>query len=411
MHEVDAVDTSSPATPTRAWIVRLHEDLVGQPPDSTVLARWTTAARHGASHREIASGMLVSNAYCQTQIARLYRALLDRDADAAGLQAWTAQLASGVALQEVIAGFCDGFEYKANYPEDPAFVESLFERLLGRASDPGAKAIWLGALRHPSTLAMVRGFLSCPEYCAQRASEIHERMLGREPMPAELASSTIALMQGAPLQQIVLGFATSPGYIARLRDAAPVSAPSLPTDPDADVVAQVGRGNIRSALAQLMQRHGTAVYRYCCAAVGDSVLADDIHQQVFIEAYRDLPSFAGRSTIRTWLLGIARHRVLDAAKRRKRAQSRVGPPIAAELPDPAADPGDSLDDAQLLAALRVCIAELDEPIRAAVLMRYQQRLTYEEMAAVFDEKPGTLQARVVRALRRLRQLIEAQIET
>lgn len=180
-------------------------------------------------------------------------------------------------------------------------------------------------------------------------------------------------------------------------------------DADADALALVDRGEVAAALERLMQRHGRAVHRYCRAALGDAALADDIHQQVFIEAFRDLPRFARRSTVRTWLLGIARHRVLDAAKRRRRARSHLDATAAVDVPDPQPSPGESIDDAQLRAALAVCIDQLEEPIRTTVLLRHQQGLTYEEMAAICGEKPGTLQARVARALRRLRELIEAHV--
>ena len=52
---------------------------------------------------------------------------------------------------------------------------------------------------------------------------------------------------------------------------------------------------------------------------------------------------------------------------------------------------------------------LDEPSRTAVLLRYQQGFSYEEMAAICHEKAGTLQARVSRALRRLREMMESRL--
>src|SRR5580765_5241502 len=105
-------------------------------------------------------------------------------------------------------------------------------------------------------------------------------------------------------------------------------------DPDSDVVALVANGDMTGAIRRLMQRHGTAVYRYCREALRDATLADDVQQQVFIEAFRDLRSFNGRSSLRTWVFAIARHRVLDAAKARRRAQSHVGANDPATVPDP-----------------------------------------------------------------------------
>jgi RNA polymerase sigma-70 factor (ECF subfamily) len=440
MQEFETTRPDVVLTPTPRWIQALHLDLVGRLPDPKALGYWLTSARSGASHREIAGELVRSEAYCHAQIAALYRALLDRDGTPEELAAWTSSLRAGIALQDAIAGLCDGCEYKANHAGAAAFVESLYQRLLDRASDPDGKAAWLAALDHrASTLSVIRGVLASTEYCALRATELHERMLGREPGDNERSERSLELMHGTPLQQVVVGFATSAEYIARaetravgpavsgaadpagvqIRPAprlpppdeaapAPSAVPSGPRglDPDEDVLVLVTGGNHKLALQRLMQRHGAAVYRYCLIAVGDAALADDVHQQVFIEAFRDLPRFARRSTLRTWLLGIARHRVLDAAKRRRRARNHVETARAADLPDLAPSAGDGLDDAELRAALASCVAQLEEPARTAVLLRYQQTLTYEEMAVICGEKPGTLQARVSRALRRLRAMID-----
>jgi RNA polymerase sigma-70 factor, ECF subfamily len=181
------------------------------------------------------------------------------------------------------------------------------------------------------------------------------------------------------------------------------------TDPDEDVLVLVRSKRIEQALVRLMQRHGASVYRYCRVALNDAVLADDVHQQVFFEALRDLPRFAGRSSARTWILGIARHRVLDAAKQRRRSHAHLEADVPVELPDPRPSLDEALDDARLRAALVACVAELDAPVRTAILLRYQQGLSFEEMSEICHEQPGTLQARVSRALGQLRVRIEKLI--
>ena len=157
-----------------------------------------------------------------------------------------------------------------------------------------------------------------------------------------------------------------------------------------------------------MQRHGTSVFRYCREALRDRALAEDVHQQVFIAAFRDLPKFSGRSTVRTWLFAIARHRVLDAAKSRRRARSHVDGEDAAVIADPGPSPGERLDDVRLREALVACLQKLAPHVIAAVLLRFQQGFTFEEMADVCHEKPGTLQAQVARALPSLRTCIETR---
>jgi RNA polymerase sigma-70 factor (ECF subfamily) len=177
-------------------------------------------------------------------------------------------------------------------------------------------------------------------------------------------------------------------------------------DRDRDILGLVANDDMTGALRLLMQRYGTQIYRYCREALRDAALAEDVQQQVFIAAFRALSSFRERSTLRTWLFGIARHRVLDAAKSRRRARSQVDGDDAAEVADPRPSPGERLDDARLRAALVGCLDQLRPAVQTALLLRFQQGFSFEDMAAMCDEKPGTLQAQVARALPVLRDCIE-----
>jgi RNA polymerase sigma-70 factor (ECF subfamily) len=179
-------------------------------------------------------------------------------------------------------------------------------------------------------------------------------------------------------------------------------------DPDSDVLVLVANRDMTGALRRLMQRHGTSVYRYCREALRDRALAEDVQQQVFIAAIRDLPKFSGRSTVRTWLFAIARHRVLDAAKSRRRARSHVEGDDAIQVPDPRPSPGERLDDERMYEALTACLQKLAPHVLTALLLRFQQGFTFEDMADVCHEKPGTLQAQVSRALPALRTCIEGR---
>lgn len=188
-------------------------------------------------------------------------------------------------------------------------------------------------------------------------------------------------------------------------EAASVASPS--EKPDDDVRELIARGDLSRALQLLMQRHGEAMYRYCCTALDSEALADDVLQRVFIEAYRDLRSYSGRSTLRAWLFGITRHRVLDEKRSLQRAAGRSQPlKVSALDPQPLA--AERIDDEQLRQALLSCLGEVGEHVRTALLLRYQQGFSFEEMAQVCNEKAGTLQARVARALPVLRACIEGR---
>jgi len=198
------------------------------------------------------------------------------------------------------------------------------------------------------------------------------------------------------------------GAAARASAEMSKSVDSAPEgDPDADVARLAHAGDAAAAIRLLMQRHGDAVYRFVRNALRDDARADDVHQRIFIEAHRDLRRFSGRSTLRTWLFAIARYRVLDALKARTREARRAGDDDGADAPDPRASPGEQLDDARLREALARCLEKLGEHVRSAVLLRYQQGFSFEEMAEIMREKPGTLQARVARAMPVLRACIEA----
>jgi RNA polymerase sigma factor (sigma-70 family) len=100
--------------------------------------------------------------------------------------------------------------------------------------------------------------------------------------------------------------------------------------------------------------------------------------------------------------------VLDAAKSRRRAQAHIEEDDTADTPDPSPPPGERLDEARLQHALVECLRTLGEHVRGTLVLRYQNGFTFEELATIFGDKPGTLQARVMRALPVLRACIEAR---
>jgi len=203
---------------------------------------------------------------------------------------------------------------------------------------------------------------------------------------------------------------SSKSHAQAVGDANPVvrEASRVADDPDSSVVELIREGQLTAALREVMRRHGTAVYRYCREELHDVGLADDVHQQIFVQVHRDMESFAGRARFRTWLFAIARNRVRDAARARRRVDVHFEYDETAEMLDPTADPGERIDHARLSQALVACVSRLGEASRAAVLLRYQQGFTFEEMATICGDKPGTLQARVMRAVRALRRCVEAR---
>jgi RNA polymerase sigma factor (sigma-70 family) len=188
---------------------------------------------------------------------------------------------------------------------------------------------------------------------------------------------------------------------------------------DTTVLAAVDRGDLDQALRLLMKAHGVAIYRYCASRLGTD-RADDVHQTVFIEAHRDLPRFERRSSLRTWLFGIANHRCLDHIKTRGRHDSKFTPAEDPGATDPSEDPSpfEQVSREQLRKLLERCLEGLAPATRDAVLLRYRDGFQYEEIAKInreeagmAEEKPGTLQQRVARALPVLRKCLERRLKS
>jgi len=198
------------------WLQALYADLLSRAPDPVGLAYWTSQLTSGASLDSVAHGILNSQEYCTKVATGLYQELLSRAPDAGGLATQTSALEQGTALQQIILNFCNSDEYTANNPPPAQFVESLYNRLLGRPSDPAGKQDWINALQAGrGTTFVINGFLRSQEYCTNTATGLYQTLLGRQPDPAGLAVQVNALTGGASFQQIQSNFLQSAEYLDR----------------------------------------------------------------------------------------------------------------------------------------------------------------------------------------------------
>lgn len=182
---------------------------------------------------------------------------------------------------------------------------------------------------------------------------------------------------------------------------------------DAAILAQIARGELREAATALTEAYGDAVFSFCLRMLRDRDVASDVRQKVFLEACRDLPRYHGRSSLRTWLFGIASHRCLDEGRRRVRAArhdsfEEMGSDTATPQPTAWPTPHEMASHSELARALEECLGKLPIEVRATVLLRHGSELSYEEMAERLGVKANTLQARVARAEPALRECLEAK---
>jgi RNA polymerase sigma-70 factor (ECF subfamily) len=145
------------------------------------------------------------------------------------------------------------------------------------------------------------------------------------------------------------------------------------------------------AAAAFIRATQAEIWRFVAAMV-DPGAADDLAQETYLRAFRALPAFEGRSTVRTWLLGIARRACADhlrATVRRRRLEARatrLGPAAASY----EADPSTTVGAAELL-------GRLSQARREAFVLTQVLGLSYEEAAQSLDVPIGTIRSRVARA--------------
>jgi RNA polymerase sigma-70 factor (ECF subfamily) len=180
--------------------------------------------------------------------------------------------------------------------------------------------------------------------------------------------------------------------VARLPLDRPTASPE-----DRDLVAAVLRRD-RKATARLVDLHADALYAYVHQRLLPRAdLVEDLVQEVFLAAWSNLAAFRGESSLRAWLLGIARHKVEDFYR------SRLS--HAEALPEEEAEPAsppqldDALDRERRHEKTRRVLRSLPEPYSLVLLWRYWEKRSARDIAAL----TGRTEKAVERLLARARE--------
>jgi RNA polymerase sigma-70 factor (ECF subfamily) len=164
------------------------------------------------------------------------------------------------------------------------------------------------------------------------------------------------------------------------------------------------------AFGELVRLHQSAVRQFLRRLTGDAAEAEDLAQETFWRAYRNLASYEGRGRFLGWLFRLAYQLFVSA--RRGAGRVRCGGALAeVPLPDELPDAGDA---GQRLAERRTFdqLMDLLRPEeRAAVVLHYRHELTHPEIAEALELPLGTVKTLIRRARLRLQEAMEAGRET
>lgn len=157
----------------------------------------------------------------------------------------------------------------------------------------------------------------------------------------------------------------------------------------------------RSAFARIFELHAAGMFRYAVHMLdGDLDEAEDVVQASLAQAWRSLPRFEGRSSLRTWLFRITANMAL--ARRRRRRPVLVSDDVLVRLPAPeGAEPHQSVVAGEMWRTLAVALTELPWRQRASWLLFEMEGLSYREIAGVLGTSETVVRGQLHRARRSL----------
>ena len=183
---------------------------------------------------------------------------------------------------------------------------------------------------------------------------------------------------------------------------------------DASLIARSLVADDRHAFAELVKRHQSAVRATLRKlTAGNHALADDLAQETFVLAWRNLKSFRQEAKFSTWLYRIATNCWLaDARKRKEELLGDRADTVADEDDDAMPHVGhevhaDHARGTSLKMDLEGAMAALSEGERAAIVQCYHNDLTHEEAAYVLGCPVGTVKTHVLRGKQKLKVALAA----
>jgi RNA polymerase sigma-70 factor (ECF subfamily) len=174
-----------------------------------------------------------------------------------------------------------------------------------------------------------------------------------------------------------------------------------------------------------LERYGDALYRYAAARVGGREPAEDLVQETFLAALQSRDRFQHRSSVRTWLFSILRHKIVDHYRRsaasREQGESETAAPMEQVVdrlfagdghwltaPSPWPSPDDSLMKNEFWRVLDSCLGQLPRSLAEAFVLRELEEVEVERLCETLNLSPGNLRVRLHRARLLLRDCLETR---
>ena len=154
-----------------------------------------------------------------------------------------------------------------------------------------------------------------------------------------------------------------------------------------------------------MRRYQRPIISLISRMTGDRALAEDLAQETFVKAFRSLAAFDTTRRLSSWLFRIAHNTAIDAMRRARPPQVPIETvPLAADGPD---EPPDPVERQELGHALEAALDALRPDQRAAIVLRYENGLSFDEIGTILGVPEVTARSHVHRARKELARLLTA----
>lgn len=191
-------------------------------------------------------------------------------------------------------------------------------------------------------------------------------------------------------------------------------------DPDRELMVRVRDGD-GDAFRLLHERHSRALVRYATGMTGAPARAEELVQDVFLQAYRARERWEPTAKVSTWLYTIAHNLCINEVRKFEyRHKSRIEPlersidgeePRAFDRPDPAALDGEAMVVAlELEERVRSLVAGLPEAQRSALVLSRTEDLRYQEIGEILNCSEQAVKSLVFRATKTLREGLKEYLE-
>lgn len=181
---------------------------------------------------------------------------------------------------------------------------------------------------------------------------------------------------------------------------------------EAEIVIRVLKGD-RQAYALLVEEYKSPIYNLAYRMMNNVADAEDLAQETFLRSFRELPRFDTKRRFYTWLYTISLNLIRNHLKKagRKTGFSNIDASSDRIHLNEDHDVTVEINDADQLKKekekqLEICLLKLSPELRELLVMRFYQRLSFEEISEITGLSQGAVKMRVYRGLEKLKEMME-----